>query len=439
MNNFGKLVTFGLISLPLVLLSCKGEVPSVTTASVTNISSSLATSGGTIVSEGSSQVIERGVCWATNSSPTILNERTINGGGEGTYISEMSNLSSMTNYFVRAYASNDAGTSYGNEETFTTASLGLEPNNQILADHTVVDKFDQIPQQYLDSVKKMLVAIPGISHSNGYQIGADLLELLDARFQALTYSSYPPPQKSPNYLRIGKWANVGEKEFYISSSFIDSNKELITSQFNDGNPFSVIGLGWCYTMTWVNAPGGTKDPVYNVRWAGSSEGGPNGSLRWGLDNEDKILTGNSICMDTYLEAIEHYIEFCKDKKYATKIIFTTGPVDGNDGSENGYQRELKHEYIRRYVAADESRILFDYADILCWNNSGIKYITNWNDGGTIRPHVNIHPDNLKDYDNSWNMIPSTDADSDHIGEVGAVRLAKAMWWMLARIAGWDGN
>jgi len=44
---------------------------------------------------------------------------------------------------------------------------------------------------------------------------------------------------------------------------------------------------------------------------------------------------------------------------------------------------------------------------------------------------------MKDYDGSWNIIAHTE-DGDHIGEIGALRLAKAMWWMLARIAGWDG-
>jgi len=51
--------------------------------------------------------------------------------------------------------------------------------------------------------------------------------------------------------------------------------------------------------------------------------------------------------------------------------------------------------------------------------------------------MQIHPDNQKDYDESFNEIAFTDADEDHIGEVGALRLAKAMWWMLARMAGWE--
>jgi hypothetical protein len=321
---------------------------------------------------------------------------------------------------------------------FVFVHISIVQYGQIIADHTVVDKYDKIPQQYIDAVKKMLVDIAGESHSAGYRNGQILLELLDSKYQVSTYNGSVPAY-SDAYLRIGRHASVGEAGFYIAQESIDNYKALITAQYNTGNPYSVIGFGWCWDMTWVNAPGGTIDPVYNVRWAGSSDGGPDGSLRWGLDAGDKALTGNSVCMDTYLNAVEQYIQHCTDNSYPTKAIFTTGPVDTENGTENGFQREIKHDYIRNYVAANNSRILFDYADILCWNNSGVKYLSNWNDGGTLRSHANIHPDNLQDYDESWNIISgSADADGDHIGEVGALRLAKAMWWMLARIAGWDG-
>jgi hypothetical protein len=90
---------------------------------------------------------------------------------------------------------------------------------------------------------------------------------------------------------------------------------------------------------------GDPDPVYAVHWAGTSEGGPQDDLRWGLDRGDESLTGNPVCMNTYLEATEQYIAFCKDNGYSTKVVFTTGPVDGYTG-ENGYQRHIKHEYIR---------------------------------------------------------------------------------------------
>ena len=49
---------------------------------------------------------------------------------------------------------------------------------QIVADHTVVDKYNKIPQQYINEVKKMLVDIAGESHSSGYRNGMNLLKLL---------------------------------------------------------------------------------------------------------------------------------------------------------------------------------------------------------------------------------------------------------------------
>ena len=308
-------------------------------------------------------------------------------------------------------------------------------NAQIIADHTVVDRFDDIPQNYLDSVKRMLVSMAGESHSSGYRFGMDLLEEMDGAFQVETFGDTPLPLKTDQYLRIGRHRVMGE-EYVFSQSGIASMKAEITSQYNSGDPFTVMGFAWCWDMTDDNPPGGLEDPVYHVRWAGRSEGGPDGNMRWGLDRDDQNLTGNSVCMDTYLEAVESYILHSNENAYPTKWVFTTGPVDYNGATENGFQREIKHDYIRTYVEADASRILFDYADILCWNNNGDQYMADWDDGGTIRSHAQIHPDNMMDYDASWNLVPHSE-DGDHIGEVGSVRLAKAMWWMLARMAGWQ--
>jgi hypothetical protein len=443
MKNYIK--TF-LLCILLVLLwtlqSCKkNDLPVLITFPVTDITENSAKSGGSVTSEGSGPVTDRGICWSNDATPSVTNNKISAGSGTGDFVSTLSGLTASATYFVRAYASNSAGTSYGNEESFKTSSSGYQTGHQIIADHNVVNQYTNIPQQWIDSVKKMLVWVAGISHSYGYQRGLDLLELYDSRYQVLTYTTDPPPAYSNKYLRLGRPYWTGEEGFYTSQSAINSfETNHIKAQYDTGNPFDIILYAWCYTMTWENDPGGTKDPSYNVRWAGSSFGGPEGNLRWGIDNGDKSLTGNSVCMDTYLDAINQYNQYSKSKNYKTKLIFATGPVDGNSGTENGFQRELKQNYIRNYVLADESRILFDYADILYHNNSGEKYMVNWNDGSTSRPHAQIHPDNMMDYNSTWSIItPEPDATEDHIGEVGALRLAKAMWWMLARIAGWDGN
>jgi hypothetical protein len=314
--------------------------------------------------------------------------------------------------------------------------LNIKPISQIIADHTSVDKYDDIPQCYIDEVKKMLVNIGGESHSMGYQNGANLLELYDSRFQVQTYEDTTPLSENDQYLRLGRPHMYGE-DIWTSQAGIDNLIGDLDSQNDTGNPFDVFAFGWCWDMTWENLPGGTEDPIFNVHWAGSSEGGANGSMRWGLDAGDEALTGNVVSMDNYLDAIEQYNSYFKSNNIPTVVVFTTGPVDSYT-DENAYQRELKQDYIRQYVLQNESRILFDYADILIYNNNGEKHTEEWDDNGEIRSYSQIHPDNLLNYDQNWNMIYGEDYDGDHIGQVGALRIAKAEWWMLARMAGWDG-
>ncbi len=97
-------------------------IPTVSTTAVTGISNSTAVSGGNITGDGGATVTVRGVCWSTTQSPTILGNHTSDGTGTGSFTSNLSGLSSSTTYYTRAYATNIAGTSYGNEISFTTTS-----------------------------------------------------------------------------------------------------------------------------------------------------------------------------------------------------------------------------------------------------------------------------------------------------------------------------
>ena len=96
------------------------EPPTVTTTNVTNITETTATCGGNVTSDGGADVTARGVCWSTSQNPTIDDNKTENGSGTGSYVSNLSNLTPNTKYYVRAYATNSAGTGYGNEVSFTT-------------------------------------------------------------------------------------------------------------------------------------------------------------------------------------------------------------------------------------------------------------------------------------------------------------------------------
>jgi uncharacterized protein (TIGR02145 family) len=103
-------------------LQGEGQVLSaVTTNTVTSITSTTATSGGNVTSDGGAAISARGVCWSTSTNPLATGSHTSNGTGEGVFTSLIIGLTPNTLYYVRAYATNSAGTAYGNQNSFTTS------------------------------------------------------------------------------------------------------------------------------------------------------------------------------------------------------------------------------------------------------------------------------------------------------------------------------
>lgn len=94
--------------------------PTVTTSAVNAITTTTATCGGEVTMQGSSVVLERGICWATTSNPTVDNNKVVCGSGLGTFSTNLSGLVPNTNYYVRAYAINATGTNYGINTPFKT-------------------------------------------------------------------------------------------------------------------------------------------------------------------------------------------------------------------------------------------------------------------------------------------------------------------------------
>ena len=102
--------------------SCKKDkpTPSVATSDVTAISYTTASSGGNVTNEGSSAVLSMGVCWSNIQNPTILDNKTSDGSGNGSFASALTGLIPNTTYYLRAYATNNLGTGYGNSISFIT-------------------------------------------------------------------------------------------------------------------------------------------------------------------------------------------------------------------------------------------------------------------------------------------------------------------------------
>ena len=97
-----------------------GELPTVTTSEVTDVTWNSAIGGGEVVSDGGLSILERGLCWSTNPNPTIDDTHANNGSGLGPFALELNDLFENTTYYVRAYAKNYCGIGYGSQVCFST-------------------------------------------------------------------------------------------------------------------------------------------------------------------------------------------------------------------------------------------------------------------------------------------------------------------------------
>jgi hypothetical protein len=117
--SYGKEIVFTTRDAPI-------ELPVITSKELSDISFETAKSGGNITNDGGSAITKKGVCWSTTNVPTILNAKTEDGTGVATFTSSLTALQANTTYYLRAYATNIAGTAYGEEIEFTTLEIQVE-------------------------------------------------------------------------------------------------------------------------------------------------------------------------------------------------------------------------------------------------------------------------------------------------------------------------
>lgn len=115
---YGLSITFKTLVATVPIIS--------STISASLITPTSAKTGGIIVNSGVSNIISRGVCYSsTVATPTISDNKTNDGTGIGTFVSSLTGLATNTTYYIRAYATNGAGTAYGDIKTFSTTTATI--------------------------------------------------------------------------------------------------------------------------------------------------------------------------------------------------------------------------------------------------------------------------------------------------------------------------
>ena len=126
-EGWAKLVVVDSVIITGTTTGVSADPPSISTIKPFNISTKFATSGGNITTDGGASVTARGVCWNLTGLPTTSDNKTNDGTGVGTFTSQVTDLEPGRSYYLRAYAINDAGIAYGNEESFKTLDSAVVP------------------------------------------------------------------------------------------------------------------------------------------------------------------------------------------------------------------------------------------------------------------------------------------------------------------------
>jgi len=123
------------VTSDLQITAIYGSRPTVETGKLSDMRISSVTAEGNVTDDGGFEVTERGVCWSTDEFPNTGDDCTTDGNGTGSFSSEIEGLSQGIRYYVIAYATNEAGTAYGDTEEFRAGYVshgyipGLTPSN----------------------------------------------------------------------------------------------------------------------------------------------------------------------------------------------------------------------------------------------------------------------------------------------------------------------
>ena len=268
---------------------------------------------------------------------------------------------------------------------FATLSFA-EP---IIIDHTCTD-LSKIPAYWLEQAKQLAFHYAHTSHGSQVTSGILNLESQDAEYSVAIRTSTSeglPPVEDPPAFRM---YDGNPPETYISPNDYwdgEAGKNRTRTVADTGN-YGFSMWSWCGQVS-----GASESYIQN-----------------------------------YLDSMNLFESEYPDMRF----IYMTGHLDGTNSTGNLH---LRNEQIRAYCLAND-KVLFDFADIERYDPGGSDYLDqgandncDYNGGNWANEWCAAHPDS--------DLCAS--CSCAHSQSLNCNVKARAFWWMLARLAGWDPN
>jgi len=260
----------------------------------------------------------------------------------------------------------------------------------IIADHRAVQEFQRIPARWIEKAKELTIHYAHTSHGDQVWQGVENLESQYLKYSIVRRKSSTeglPPIEDPPALRM-----------------YDGNPDETYIQPND----------YWYGDDGKNrtrAVAGTENYNFSMwAWCGQV----------------------SSALETYIQEYLDTLNGFETRYPAMRFIFMTGHLDGTGSSGNLY---IRNQQIRNYCM-ENNKVLFDFADIERYNPDGTDFL----DLGA-NDECDYSGGNWAD---QWCAAnPGSDlcdsCDCAHSEALNCNMKARAFLWMMARLAGWNGQ
>lgn len=328
-----------LILVAALAISCEStETPTIETATlsteaVSEITTISALSGGLITDDGGAAITQRGICWGTGPSPTTDSSITSNGRDIGFFNSQLTGLERGTEYFVRAYAINSEGTSYGQEVTFSTEAelpfvqtsrlTGLTAESALAGGDIYYDGGGDIIQRGVCWSTSPSPSTDNDKTSDGTGDGLYESQMTGLELQTkYYYRAYAINSRGTSY---GEEMNFTTKKEVLSGTFVDAR---------DNVTYKMVKIGSQIWMAENLKASVDIVDTYNDAVSEPNDGicGPGDVFVW--DNTDNDLYGKLYSWEAALIACPSGWHLPSDEEWATLLDFLV-----EDGIETDKQAD----------------------------------------------------------------------------------------------------